>query len=195
MHDLTTADYKWASDVVRWRCLKNGVQFDGDVQSEMGLVLTKALRRYDPSRGASFRTFVFRRLASTVFDVLRARNGRKGHVIPRPTTTSLEETVPVGRYVALDVTVVNGCEAYRLGDLLPSGADHVRDLETRDLVDSIGALIRDEKVGRVLSLLARGESRRDAGAEAGVTESRVCQIVSETRERLALTRVGERHGC
>ncbi len=192
------------------RRLPSHVQLD-DLMGAGVVGLLEALDRYDSSRASDFHTFAEFRVKGAILDELRRRDimARDARLAAKRFERAIEElTQRLGRApeeeeiaAALDMSVaeyraklhkLTPVRVFSLDDALPGGLrdgaagpfeQTARAELRRRLAEAIAEL--GERQQQVLQLYYFEElTLREVGRVLGVTESRVCQIVSEATLRL-----------
>jgi RNA polymerase sigma factor (sigma-70 family) len=131
--------------------------------------LLEAIRRYRPGK-ASLRTFAAKRIRGAIQDEIRARHpSRMGSM--RAGAPALEKAPD-----ALLEGLVSG------GSVSPSDASSL--LDVSDILQRIEERL-GPRTGRLWKLLSEGHNQREIGEEFGVSESRVNQLMRETREEVS----------
>jgi len=170
--------------------LPASIQLD-DLVSGAGLGLLQAVERYDPDRGVPFPPWAILRIRGAIMDTLRVmdylkRNHRATSGDDAPKLKSIDSLM-YGKLTASGTVELDGDRAVSYADRMAAPDGRVAEkLETRELVRA--ALSRLPRQSRLLLMLyyGAGLTMREAGEAAGVSESRVSQILS--REAVPLFR-------
>lgn len=167
----------WADGVAmcQHRRLPRCVQLD-DVKQAAYIGLIKAARSFDPTRGASFKTFARYRIVGAIKDDLRlsdwaTRTARRDGLVPHH--------VLFGDVVSSenDDSDYSWCD---VEDRTPNLADSV--IEDMDNKAEVAALLRGvpRKYREVIEMYhMRSMFMSEIGREVGLSESRVSQILSQ----------------
>lgn len=141
-----------------------------NVISDGMLALWRALTAYDPDRG-DLELFLKARVRFRMIDGLRGRTGRGAAAKP-PTVSLLDGTTDIRD----DTSVI------RL--TIPDTTDALDALGQADEILAVAAAV-DPRLPQILRLLADGYNRTEAGAAAGVSRTRVWQLMSQLTAMLA----------
>ena len=206
-------------DLVRYLALRINsripVALDMDDLVHEGIVgLLDAVERFDPSRGASFKTYAEARVRGAMLDSLRQKDWRPRSirvmqrdldvVVRRLSSThgraATEEEIADG--MGMDIDALRRLlEHTRSGPMLslhelPASSEPIVKsedqlphelLEKRDMIQALSRSIEKlpERERRVLELYYHeGMNMKEVGAVLGVTESRVCQLHGQAAARL-----------
>lgn len=200
--------------IARGICSRAGTRCEyDDLVSEGAMGLVRAWRLFDPKRGTKFDTYATHKIRGSMLEYIRrtdwvprlarrrfkqaqkardrayAQTGRRFHpyrpVVPKPTAIG-----PGGQsFKAGDESrprvVLNGREGATALNNRAIPKPH----QPADSHDAIRSLMmgcsREEKLV-VLSTVVHGIKLKDAGAAAGISESRACQVRQETLAKLRL---------
>ena len=155
------------------------VHFD-DLYAIGLLALVEAERRYDPARGVAFGAFAQRRILGAMLDELRhldTVSRRRRHAIR--TGLETENALPCPRLVELSAAVA----------VADPGVGAEDTIERRQLLARLAAAERrlPERLRLVLHLRMRADwSLRQIADHLGVTQGRVCQLVTKSVNHLRL---------
>lgn len=137
-----------------------------EIQSLAAVALCSCALTFRPDQGACFRTYLNQVLPLRIVDEWRRDVGRSRY--RRTDTMYLDDGAPGdGDGAVLD--------AWLLVD--------ERDYGTVELAASLAALPMSDQERTMIDELGRGATLTEAGAAAGVTESRACQVRRTVRER------------
>lgn len=145
----------------------NGAIDLDEAQSNMGYALSKAIVRYDPTKGFAFSTYVLSILANTVKDGMRELANRKAI---RGSGTLRPEMVPMGPEVT---------------DMFEDPADAAQPMIVEEITRlATRAMTDEQKIA--FAILADDGSQADVARKLGVSEQKCRRLVVKTREMAAL---------
>lgn len=133
--------------------------------------LLTAIRRFDPERGASLRTFAFHHIRGAIIDGTRRMNGRANHAAGKARL--------MARYLALDAPVSRDTDSELLAHevIADPSVDVEGDVVGEAQVAEWLSLRLEPRDRFILDCRVKGMTEKEIGDELGVTESRVCQLI------------------
>lgn len=132
-----------------------------DLISDGMLALWKALATYDPERG-DLEPWLAHRIRYRMIDGLRAREGRGPSHRPAPAALDDEHHIPLAAPAVEEDDIASALDAHTTATALLRAAATI-----------------DPRLPHVLQLIANGYTRHEAGAQIGVSRTRVYQLLSQ----------------
>lgn len=167
----------WAQAYVR----ANGLYaVADDVTSDALLALVMLAGKYDPegTPHGTFREYLSSRLRHRVIDLLRQRTGRTH-------SGRFEARKSVRRPVSLDTFLNADGDTVSLADTVedPDSSEAFMALELAETMREAAASLTDRQL-QIVRLYASGWTMAKIGAQLGVTESRISQVMCDVRARV-----------
>jgi len=155
-----------------------GAEHDDIVQEGM-IGLFKAIRGYDPERGASFRTFAELCVDSQILNAIKSA----GRLKNMPLNSAFSLDAPAEGEPGAD-----GAAGQTLGELLPAGSES--DPESAALYGELEALISGASglsamESSVLSGLLDGRDYREIAADLGKTPKQIDNAIQRIKRKLS----------